>query len=108
MQATKTSYKKCPRCSGTGIYSQRGVCFACNGNGAYAADPLSRVFGASGEFFGVSGPAANGTVYKGIVRAANAEELAADLIQGYTFKPISEEQARAFFKRYGASTRVAA
>jgi len=97
-----TLYKKCPRCSGTGIYAQRGFCFACNGEGAYAADSFLRVLGKSGEFFGITGPVVSGKQFKGIARGAS------DLIDGYTAKVITEEQARAFFKRYGVSTEVAA
>lgn len=104
----KTLYKKCPRCSGTGIYAQRGLCFACNGNGAYAADSFVRVLGVSGEFFGVTGPTINGKQLKSIVRASDVEALTADLMDGYAVKAISEDQARAFFKRYGVSTEVAA
>jgi len=103
-----TLYKKCPRCSGTGIYAQRGVCFACNGNGAYAADSFIRALGLSGEFFGVTGPVVNGKQLKSIVRASNVEALTADLMDGYTVKAISETQARTFFKRYGVSTQVMA
>ena len=103
----KTLYKKCPRCSGTGIYAQRGVCFSCGGNGAYAADVFIRVLGQSGEFFGITGPVVNGKQFKGIARASNTQTLTADLMDGYSFKAISEEQARNFFKRYGVDTQVA-
>jgi len=105
---TKTLYKKCPRCSGTGVYGQSGLCFACNGNGAYAADSFVRTLGLSGEFFGVTGPAINGKQLKSIARASSVEALTADLMDGYTVKIISEEQARTFFKRHGVSTQVAA
>jgi len=106
--AKQTVNKKCPRCSGTGIYAQRGLCFACGGNGAYAADPLARALGSTGEFFGITGPVVNGKRLKSIERAINADAVIADLIDGYTLKPISEEQARAFFKRYGVRTEVSA
>ncbi len=98
--------KKCPRCSGTGIYAQRGICFACNGNGAYVSDLFIRTLGLSGEFFGITGPVVNGKQSKSIARASSAESLAADLINGYTLQAISEEQARAFFKHYGIHTEV--
>jgi DnaJ-class molecular chaperone len=104
-----TAYKKCPRCSGTGIYADRGVCFSCSGKGSYATDPFIRVFGSSGEFFGVTGPAmANGMQVKFIVRALNADLVMTDIESGCTIKSISEEQARKFFKRYGDRTQVAA
>jgi hypothetical protein len=61
------------------------------------------------SFFGVTGPVmANGMRVKCIVRAVNVEAAKADLESGCTIKPISEEQARAFFKRYGDSTKVSA
>lgn len=104
----KILYKQCPRCSGTGVYAQRGVCFACNGNGAYPADPFIRTIGLSGKFFGITSPVANGKQSKSIARAVSLEVLTADLFDGYTVKPISEEQARLFFKRYGVSTEVVA
>jgi hypothetical protein len=104
----QTTHKKCPRCSGTGVYAQRGVCFSCNGNGAYVADPFTRVFGLTGEFFGITGPVINGKQIKSIARAKDTKALLADLMDGYTFKSINEEQARIFFKRHGVSTEVAA
>jgi len=106
--ATQSTHKKCPRCSGTGLYGDSGFCFSCNGNGEYLADPLARILGASGEFFGVTGPVVNGKISKSITRCADAKALAADLIEGYAFKAISEDQARAFFKRYGVRTEVSA
>jgi hypothetical protein len=51
---------------------------------------------------------ANGMRVKCIIRAVNVEAAKADLESGCTIKPISEEQARAFFKRYGDSTKVSA
>jgi DnaJ-class molecular chaperone len=105
----QTTYKKCPRCTGTGIYADRGVCFSCGGKGSYDADPFIRVFGSSGEFFGVTGPVmANGTQVKCISRAASADAVIADMEGGCTIKSISEEQARKFFKRYGDRTQVEA
>jgi len=102
---TKTLYKKCPRCSGTGFVFTDRVCFGCNGKGTKVADVFLRVIGLNGEFFGITGPIVNGKRFKGIDRGSRVVN---DLIEGYTAKPITEEQARAFFKRYGVSTEVAA
>lgn len=103
----KPANKKCPRCSGTGIYAQSGVCFSCNGVGAYAADPFVRVLGTHGDkFFGVTGPVINGKQLKSVARATSAEELIADMIEGHVVQSITEEQARKFFKRYGVTTYV--
>jgi DnaJ-class molecular chaperone len=33
-----TAYKKCPRCNGSGLYFDRGICFSCGGKGSYIAD----------------------------------------------------------------------
>lgn len=98
---TKTFYKKCPRCNGTGFVFTDRVCFGCNGAGEVVADKFLRVLGTDGEFFGITGPVVNGRRYKGIVRSAD------DLIDGYTAKVITEDQARSFFKRYGVSTEIA-
>lgn len=97
-----TTYKKCPRCSGTGIYAQRGVCFGCNGAGVVVADPFLRVVGTSGQFYGITGPVINGKQLKAIDRGP------LDLIDGYTATAITEEQARKFFKRYGLRTEIPA
>ena len=103
------TYKKCPRCNGSGLYSDRGICFSCGGKGSYIADRFTRAFGLSGEFFGVTGPVmTNGMRVKCIVRAANVDEAKADLESGCNIKPISEEQARKFFKLYGDSIKVPA
>lgn len=91
---------KCCRCNGTGFVFGDRACFRCNGAGSVVADVFLRTVGTSGGFFGITGPAANGKQFKGIARSAG------DLIDGYTAKPISEEQARSFFKRYGVSTEV--
>jgi DnaJ-class molecular chaperone len=32
-----TAYKKCPRCNGSGLYFDRGICFSCGGKGSYIA-----------------------------------------------------------------------
>ena len=101
------TYKKCPRCNGTGIYAERGVCFSCGGKGFYAQDPFIRALGSSGAFFGITGPVmANGMQTKSISRAGNADVVMADMESGCTIKSISEEQARKFFKRYGDRTQV--
>jgi hypothetical protein len=99
---TKTLTKNCGRCAGTGFVFTDRVCFGCNGAGVVVADIFLRIIGTSGEFFGITGPVVNGKQFKGIARSAS------DLIDGYTAKVITEEQARAFFKRYGVSTEVAA
>lgn len=99
---TKTLYKKCSRCNGTGFVFTDRVCFGCNGAGAVVADTFLRTLGTAGEFFGITGPVVNGKQYKGIARSAG------DLIDGYTATVITEDQARTFFKRYGVSTEVAA
>lgn len=99
---TKSLYKTCPRCSGTGSVFTGRICFSCNGAGKVVADVFLRVLGTSGEFFGITGPVVNGTQFKGIARDAS------DLIDGYVAKAITEDEARAFFKRYGTSTQVAA
>jgi hypothetical protein len=105
----QTTYKKCPRCNGSGLYFDRGICFSCGGKGSYIADRFTRAFGLSGEFFGVTGPVmTNGMRVKCIVRAANVDEAKADLESGCNIKPISEEQARKFFKLYGDSIKVPA
>ncbi|HSG19277.1 MAG TPA: hypothetical protein VLA31_00775 [Burkholderiaceae bacterium] len=98
----KSLYKTCPRCSGTGFVFTDRACFGCNGAGRIVADVFLRTLGTSGEFFGITGPIVNGKQFKGIAREAS------DLIDGYTVKAITEDQARAFFKRYGISTEVAA
>ena len=93
---------KCCRCNGTGVVFGDRQCFRCNGAKQVVADVFLRTIGTSGEFFGISGPIVNGKQFKGIARSAN------DLIDGYTAKPITEEQARQFFKNYGVSTQVMA
>jgi hypothetical protein len=99
-----TTYKKCPRCSGTGLYGDRGVCFGCNGTGARVADVFLRVVGTSGEFFGITGPVVDGKQFKGIARG----NIVNDLCAGFTAKVITEEQARKFYKRYGLRTEIPA
>lgn len=93
---------KCCRCNGTGFYCNATgrVCFRCNGEGVVVADVFLRTVGTGGEFFGITGPVVNGKQFKGIARSAS------DLMEGYTAKPITEDQARAFFKRYGVDTVV--
>ena len=89
---------KCCRCNGTGVYMQRGTCFRCNGAGAVIADVFLRAMGTKGEFYGVTIPGVRpGTVIKSITRDVS------DLMDGCTVTVITEEQARKFFKRYGAS-----
>lgn len=105
---SSVAYVKCGRCGGSGLYGDRGWCFRCAGAGSVVKDPFLRVIGVSGEFFGVTSEAVNGRRTKYIARAKSAADLAADMIGGYTLTPITEEQARAFFKRYGLSTEVAA
>jgi hypothetical protein len=39
-----TAYKKCPRCNGSGLYFDRGICFSCGGKGSYIADRFTRAF----------------------------------------------------------------
>jgi len=99
---TNATTKKCPRCSGTGFVFTDRVCFSCNGAGVVVADVFLRTVGTSGGFFGITGPVVNGKQFKGIARNAS------DLIDGYTAKAVTEDQARAFFKRYGISTEIAA
>jgi hypothetical protein len=94
--------KKCLRCNGTGLVFTDRVCFGCNGAGVVLADMFLRVIGTNGEFFGITGPVVNGKQFKGIARNAS------DLIDGYTAKVITEDDARKFFKRYGISTEVTA
>ena len=99
---TKSLYKTCARCNGTGFVFTDRICFGCCGSGKVVADVFLRTVGTSGKFFGITGPIINGKQFKGIAREAG------DLIDGYTAKAITEDQARSFFKRYGLSTEVAA
>lgn len=94
-----TKMTKCRRCNGTGLVFTERVCFGCNGAGQIVADKFLRVLGTTGDFFGVTGPVVNGKQFKGIARSD------ADMIDGYTAKPITEAQARRFFARYGVSTK---
>ena len=91
---------KCCRCNGTGFVFGDRQCFRCSGAGSVVSDVFLRTLGQTGEFFGITGPAVNGKQFKGIASSAS------DLIDGYTAKPITEDQARKFFKRYGVSTEV--
>ena len=105
MTTTAIKTTKCCRCNGTGFYCNADgrVCFRCNGSGAVVADVFLRVMGTKGEFYGVTGPVINGKQYKGITRGVN------DLMDGYAATPITEEQARKFFKRFnGTNTSVLA
>ena len=101
----KSLYKTCPRCNGSGVYCN-GRCFGCDGAGRYLADKFLRNMGTKGLFFGITGDATKGKQSKSITRAESAEKLAADLMAGATFKEITEEQARKFFKRYGVRTEI--
>jgi len=103
----KSLYKTCTRCNGSGMYCN-GRCFGCDGAGRYAADKFLRALGNSGLFFGVSGNVVKGKRSKSIARAESAEKLASEYMAGVTIKEITEEQARAFFKRYGWMTEVSA
>jgi len=96
---------KCCRCNGTGFVFRDRVCFRCNSAGVVVADIFLRTVGASGEFFGITGPVVNGKQLKSIARGAKVLD---DLIDGYTAKAITEEQARKFFKSYGVSTQISA
>jgi hypothetical protein len=102
MNASPVKTIKCCRCSGTGFYCNADgrICFRCNGAGTVVADAFLRVMGTGGKFFGITGPVINGEQFKGIARNTN------DLMDGYTAEPITEDQARAFFSRYGVDTVV--
>lgn len=104
---TASLYKDCPRCSGTGIYAGRGWCFACAGNGEYIRDTFLRAVGLKGDFFGATYSIRHGVVGKEVVRG-RIDALQADADAGCVFTPITEEQARKFFKRYGTRTEIAA
>lgn len=111
---TKAKQMTCKRCNGSGYYmSDERVCYSCNGKGELVADKFFRSVGVSGLFFGVTGPVCDmgvnkGTVCKEVMRASSAAELMKNLEAGSSVAEINEEQARAFFKRYGTSTRKAA
>ena len=105
---TKSLYKTCTRCSGTGFVFTDRVCFGCNGAALVVADKFLRVIGTSGKFYGVSGPVENGKIVKEVMRAASEAVLTANLMAGCKATEITEAQARAFFTRYGVRTQVAA
>lgn len=106
-----TTRKDCPRCNGTGLYGDMGVCFGCMGMGTVLVDKFIRAMGSKGDFFGItSAPitygARKGNVVKCIVRASSLESAMKDREAGATAKPITEEEARKFFKKYGDRVEV--
>lgn len=101
---------KCGRCRATGFTNferEGGVCFRCDGKGFNYADKFVDTFGIGGRFFGVSFTLFGSTT-KIIQRAGSAESILRDAMDGTQVTQITEEQARAFFAKYGKQTTVPA
>lgn len=113
--------KPCKRCKAQGWGSwvvNGGICFNCNGRGWTYADKFVEVYSAKpGRFFGVSMQLAACyaplTVLKCIRTEAEIVKdgatvekcLALDPARGTKYTEITEEQARAFFAKYGTEVR---
>lgn len=104
-----TTTKVCERCNGTGIVSSPvvyagvpGGCHGCRARGFKYTDKMTNAFGPTTEFVGVTtDTGVFGTVLRSIAPADQAD----DMIGSVT--PITYEQARAFFFRYGTRATIA-
>ena len=104
-----TTTKVCKRCNGTGIMSSPvvyagvpGGCYSCRARGFKYTDKMTNAFGPTTEFVGVtSDTGVFGTVLKSIAPAAQSDNVIGSVT------PITYEQARAFFFRYGTQVTIA-
>lgn len=117
--------KTCRRCRGTGLVSSPvvycgvpGGCYTCALVGQVPVDKFYREVGTKGTFFGISLPIKAYAfrtdegkvikVLKEIRRAKSADSIMKDSEAGTVVTEITEEQARAFWTKYGLYTEVAA
>lgn len=103
----------CRRCKGTGLVKSHviyagipGGCFLCATTGSLYADKFDRMFAdAKGDFYGFTTTFRHGLfLSKSIGRCVESDIIG--VTKETTWKKITEEQARAFFAKYGDHTYI--